>query len=236
MLIIVDKRLSSEAQKELTHYGEVLLFGTEHITYEAVSCHPDVFICFLNGKLIVAPNCPDEIIRKFSDNGIQFLTGVKPVGGLYPESALYNATITDNLLIHNLNFTDKSIFENAPDLKHINVNQAYTRCNLLHITENNFITSDRGIEKKIKAHGFNVLYVNPEQIVLPGFNHGFFGGCCGKHKNCLFINGNLKFIQEEENVRELCHLLKFEIIELTKKPLFDIGSILFIQEEEDMND
>jgi len=233
VLIIVDKRLSYKALKELSHWGEVIMFGTENVTYEAISCHPDVFFCPVKDKLIVAPNCPDEYKNKISEKGIQLIDGNNPVGLHYPESAYYNAVITDTILIHNLKFTDKRIFDSSPDVKYINVNQAYTRCNLLHISGNNFITSDRGIEKKLLSCDFNVLYNNPEQICLPGFKNGFFGGCCGMVKNKLFINGSLQFVSEKKKFRMFCDQLEVEIIELTNDALSDIGSILFIPENSD---
>lgn len=230
MLIIVDRRISSKGLKELSHWGEVIMFGTENMTYDAISCHPDVFFCMINDKIIVAANCPDEYKNSLTEKGIKLIGGIKSVGAQYPESAYYNAVTTDTLLIHNLKFTDKRIFDSVSDVKHINVNQAYTRCNLLHISGNNFITSDRGIEKKLLSCDFNILYINPEQINLPGFKHGFFGGCCGMVKNKLFINGSLQFVSEKKRFLGLCDQLEVEIIELTNEALSDIGSILFIQE------
>lgn len=230
MLIIVDKRISAEALKKLTRWGEVISFSTQHITYEAISCHPDVFICPVNDELIVAPNCPDEYKKKLSDKGIKIICGNKPVGPHYPESVYYNAVITDNYLIHNLAYTDKIILENTHNLQQININQAYTKCNLIHLSSNNFITSDKGIEKKLLTSGFSVLYIKPEQIILPGFKHGFFGGCCGIYKNRLYINGSLQFISEGEKLLKFCNQLEVEIVELTNAALLDLGSILFVDE------
>ncbi|MBQ5688902.1 MAG: hypothetical protein IIV21_02970, partial [Bacteroidales bacterium] len=74
---------------------------------------------------------------------IKLTEGKKEVGKKYPETVPYNAVGIGNTLIHNLKHTDStilSLYEN-----HIHVNQGYTRCNLVALNENCFITSDEGI-------------------------------------------------------------------------------------------
>lgn len=71
------------------------------------------------------------------------------------------------------------------------------------------------------------MYVNPEGIQLPGFDHGFVGGAAGIYKDQVFFIGNLDYFSEGEKFRHF--LSGYEIIELYDGPLFDGGSILFLE-------
>jgi len=73
-----------------------------------------------------------------------------------------------------------------------------------------------------------VLYVSPESILLEGFPHGFFGGCCGVWEDKVFVNGSLSLHPDGEKIREFLVSLGYEIVELNEGPLTDVGSIFFI--------
>ena len=50
MYAIIDKRCSKEIKENLKQYVDAVFeFSTEGITYNSISCHPDIFI-FQNGK------------------------------------------------------------------------------------------------------------------------------------------------------------------------------------------
>ncbi len=225
-MLIADKRIPDQAKEKLLSFGNVLFIETKGITYEAISGHPDIFFFKKDKDLIIAPNLPLKFKDELKKYSITFIEGEKTVGKKYPETAFYNAVVTENYLIHNLKYTDAAILEAAGNLKRINVNQAYTRCNLLPLPGDKFITSDRGIEKTLKNEGLEILYVSPKDILLPGFEHGFFGGTCGVFENKLLILGSLKHFKDGEKTRQFLDNAKMEIVELFKGPLFDGGSIL----------
>lgn len=228
MSAIVDKRIHPTALERLSGYDKTFLFETEGITYDAIACHPDIFFCAGGDSLIVAPNCPSGFRITLKEHGIVFREGKMPVGKLYPETACYNALVTDKYLIHNTDVTDSAVLTASGSRVRIHVKQAYTRCNLIHIGKDYFITSDRGIEKALREKNLNVLFIHPEPISLPGFSHGFFGGCCGLKGDKLFIHGGLHHIPEAETVRAYIHRAGAEVIELHDGPLSDIGSIVFV--------
>lgn len=148
------------------------------------------------------------------------------VGKKYPHTAHYNAVVTDTFLIHNPKYTEPTILSECSSLELIEVKQAYTRCNVLALPNDRFITSDKGIEKALQRKGLEVLYTDPKGILLPGFKNGFFGGACGIYNQQVFFIGKLDHFPEGENVRDF--LEGYEIIELYDGPLFDGGSILFL--------
>jgi hypothetical protein len=233
MLIIIDNKLSGEAKKKLSGFGDLLELKTEGIAYSAISGHPDIFFCQSPDKLIIAPNLPKPYFDQINELGINYIVGEFPVGPEYPASARYNAVATTNHLIHNFRHTDFMITRELEDLQPVHVDQGYCRCNLLTLKDDHFITSDAGIFKVLmgfQPEGFqpNVLFVSSSDILLKGFPHGFFGGCCGVWENKVFINGNLKFYKDGEKVRDFLYQLDYEIIELGSGPLTDIGSIFFM--------
>jgi hypothetical protein len=229
MQIIIDKRIPDSAKAALSRYGRLIEFESDGVVYDAVSGHPDIFLCQSGDGLIIAPNSPDAFINVMNESKIGFTFGNHSLGAKYPRTGHYNAVVTDRCLIHNLKITDAAIPESNRNKIHIHTNQAYTRCNLIALNNNHFITSDKGIEKALKRNRLNVLYVEPKGIELKGFKNGFFGGCCGVHDNKLFIIGSLKHYASGDFVREFTNDRAYTIIELYDGPLVDGGGIFFVK-------
>ena len=218
--IIADGRMPEEAKRNLKKLGDVLFLNPTETTYKSISAHPDIFFFQTEDGLIYAPNAPKKIVKELKKRKIKLTEGKKEVGKKYPETVPYNAVGIGDTLIHNLKHTDStilSLYEN-----HIHVNQGYTRCNLVALNENAFITSmedykevaetqrrkdaeccasTNSATEKLKAQGsefrvqsseFKVLYIDPKQIKLEGHDHGFFPGCCGVWNNNLIVCGSTK--------------------------------------------
>jgi len=230
MLIIANKKIPEEAKNSLQKYGELDMLETSGITEDSISGHPDLFFCKANNKLILAPNLPESYKDILETKNISFIEGKSNVGIKYPEAACYNAVITEKYLIHKSNITETEIINDCNNLSKIYVNQGFTRCSLLALKENYFITSDEGIYKTLISQELQVLLVSPNDIILPGHSYGFFGGTCGIYEDILFIIGNLNFYKDGESIRKFVQSLNYTIIELYNGPLFDGGSIIFIQQ------
>jgi hypothetical protein len=121
------------------------------------------------------------------------------------------------------------------DLQPVQVDQGYCRCNLLPLKDDHFITSDKGIYRVLSgwspgSSGLhpNLIHVSPVDILLEGFPHGFFGGCCGVWEDKVFVNGGLSFYKDGAKVRDYLGKSGYKIIELFDGPLMDCGSILFV--------
>jgi len=226
MLIISNNTLPSSAKEKLKDYGDLILLEKNHVVYDAISNHPDVFLCQIDDLLIIAPNTSNKLKETLSLKGLNIIEGIKPLGEKYPNTAIYNAVLTENFLIGNSNFIDEKIISHMGNRKIIDVKQAYTRCNLLPLAGERFITSDKGIQKQLLKSNLEVLYVNPEKIVLKGFANGFIGGCCGVFNNKVFIAGRLNYFPEGDKINDF--LEGSDIIELYDGPLLDVGSIFII--------
>jgi len=228
MLILCDSKMPIQAKTRLAAYGEVVDFTTEGITYDAISGHPDIFFCPTPSGLLVAPNLPPKYLDLLSHHNISYTSGQLPVGPAYPETAHYNTIVTEKFIIQNPAVADPLIAVRNPRLEIIPVKQGYVRCNLIALPNASYITSDRGIEKSLKQHHLEVLYVNPSQVELSGFEHGFFGGACGLPGNTLFICGSLNYFDEKEIIREFVASAGIHIVELYDGHPVDVGTILFL--------
>ena len=227
MLIIADARLPLETLRKLRNWGNLFGFSSRGIVYDSISGHPDVFLCQTPDAVVVAPNAPDELKAALQLNRITTLEGSFEVGNRYPHSARYNAWVGDNLLVHKLTNTDSAIMQICHDFEHLNVAQAYTRCNLVEV-KGLFITSDKGIEKAISGIGREVFYIDPRCIVLPGQKNGFIGGCMGYWQHQLFLAGSVRHFPEGPNLKKALVSRNVQLVELYDGPLFDGGAIMFL--------
>lgn len=228
MLVVIDKRIPEQAKETLSLLGNLLEIETRSITYEAISGHPDIFMCQSPTSLVVAPNLPQEILSWLRQEEIDFVTGSGPVGSRYPATACYNAVITGSMVIHRGGITEAMILGLHKERTFVDVNQGYTRCSLLALPGERFITSDLSIEKALSALQKDVLYVPPQGILLPGMEHGFFGGCCGILRNEIFVLGNLDLYPGGEQVKFFASSAGLTIISLYDGPLWDGGGIFFL--------
>lgn len=227
MQVIASASLPEAALSKLKSMAEIQLFNTQKITYQAIANHPDIFLCPTENGFVVAKNIPPDQKNALLNSTPTLIQGESPVGKNYPESAHYNAVITSGYLIHNLKYTDPVLLSACSDKTKINVNQAYTRCNVLALAHDWFITSDRGIESALLNHHLHVLYVEPHEILLPGFAHGFFGGTCGIYNQTVWFAGSLNHLKQGREVSNLLDRLGYSTVELYDGPLFDGGSLFF---------
>ena len=238
--IIADARMPEEAKKNLKKLGDVLFLNPTDITYKSISAHPDIFFFQTKDGLIHAPNAPKRIIKELKKRKIKLTEGKKEVGKKYPETVPYNAVGIGDTLIHNLKHTDPTILSLYE--YHIHVNQGYTRCNLVALNGNSFITSipdnrqqttDNRLcpsESHVETYGrTSILHIDPKQIKLEGHDHGFFPGCCGVWKNNLIVCGSTKHLKEKEALDKFLKDNGFNLIELYDGELVDVGSVLIIE-------
>jgi ribosomal protein L30E len=234
-LIIVDRKIPEEAKEKLSDYGKVVGFFTEGLTYPAISGHPDIFFCKTPQVLVIAPNLPEEYFRILDQYLIRYEIGNSEVGinGERKEihhSAFihYTAAVSDEYLVHALQYTEPVILQNCHYLKKISVKQGYTRCNLLLLDKKHYITSDKGTDESLNQHGLEGLVVSPSGILLPGFQNGFIGGTMGIYAEKIFITGSLHRYPEGRKITNYLEALNYEIVELYDGPLIDAGGILFL--------
>jgi hypothetical protein len=228
MIVIGDYRLPLEAKEELRRFARFVPFAANSIVYNAISGHPDIFFCFTDNYVVVAPNTPSGYKQILKDAKVDLFEGKNTVGNRYPSSARYNAVVTRNFIIHNLEITDETVLKTFPDRRQIHVNQGYTRCSLFALDDNAFITSDKGIFKTLEKYEVEILYADSSDVVLPGLSNGFIGGCFTRKGDRVFVTGSLNFIKNGETIRNFISRRGYEIVQLYDGPLFDGGGLLFL--------
>ena len=227
-LIITDKRMPLPAKNMLKTIGNPVFLQTELLVYKSISGHPDIFICQGDEGLVVAPGLHSEILKPLADYAIRVINGLVDPGKTYPESARYNAVVTPDFIIHNLKITDPVIFETFPGRKHLHVNQGYTRCNLLALGNNHFITSDHGIERALRQEGKMVLFADPAHVRLKGQKNGFFPGCCGIFRDEILVAGSLNHHPQKSEILDFIEMTGLKVRELFAGELTDVGGIIVI--------
>lgn len=228
MLIIADNKLPCEVKENLSSLGTFRGFHSSGITYDAVSGHPDIFLTRIKDVIVAAPNTPDEFLSFIKQGNLTIVQGENAAGLKYPSSARYNAASAGNTFIHNMKISDPVILEYSTGMKRIHVAQGYTRCSLIPLSSREFVTSDAGIHKALISVGLSSLLVDASSVILPGFNHGFIGGCCGIIDKTVYFTGKLNTLKEGSDVKDFILQAGYEIVELGSGPLFDCGSIFFI--------
>lgn len=225
--IIASATMPAEAREKLETLGNVVWLEPSGLAYPSISSHPDIFFFCDNERncksIVCANNTPEDWIEKLD---LKLIKGEKNIGEKYPETVPYNAVGVGDILIHNLKFSDEKLWKKSLQ---INVNQGYTRCNLLALNSKNYITSDLGIKKVLEKNGFNVFYVDPQQIVLPGQKYGFFPGCCGLSGDNVVICGSLNHLKECKELKKFIRRNKMKITELYSGKPIDVGSVFFIK-------
>lgn len=228
MIIIASESIPETAFRKLQTTGTVLLLGRQIGPYPAIAAHPDVFLCQKGHVVYSSPALSAWLSPKMGKG--RFVPGKNLPGKTYPHTAIYNAVFAGNTFVHHLGVSDPILLKAAQNMEHIHVNQAYTRCNLLGLNSACFVTSDRGIEKKLLLAGKKVFYIDPHQIVLPGKNHGFFGGACGLYDQTIYVCGNWQSLKEAAALQAFCQQCGFTIASLCDGPVIDIGAVFFVKE------
>lgn len=226
MLAFIDKRAHPTIKKNLSKYFEVIDFETKGITYDAVSCHPDIFLLKLQERIYIPKNLPDTYLKVLENTSFEIIILDLEIGGKYPQTALLNIATNEQYIIHNLKITPKELLD-FPNYKYINVNQGYSRCSIIPLNDF-YITSDRGVYNTLISKGLDVNFVDNDNIILEGYDKGFIGGTCGIWKQKIFLMGSLKYYNWGTDLRNKLEKYNYEIIELYDGLLFDGGTIMFL--------
>lgn len=181
------------------------------------------------GECLLAPGCEELRIallkQKFSVKEISLT-----LNSTYPQDiALCCFALGKALYCHPAH--------TAPEIRalysHIRpVRQGYARCSTCIVEEGCIITADLGIAAVAEADGVEVLRITPGHIALPGYPHGFIGGCCGLlSPDLLAFTGKIDTHPDNSRIRAFCRERGVDILCLTDGPLVDIGGILPLLEE-----
>lgn len=229
---IVDYRTSKEEILNLKKLGcEVLVCPPSSILYEAVCGHPDMLLHIVNSKnIIVQKDMDTGFIDTLKNLQLHITFSENNLGSTYPYDIILNSVNLPNLFIHNIKYTDPKLLEMVNDKKIINVKQGYTKCSTAIVSQNAAMTSDTTIANVLSRENIDVLLLPSGDILLPGLNYGFIGGCCGLlDKKLLAFYGDLNYYAYGKEVMEFLKKHSVEPVFLKKGKLIDRGSLFIIE-------
>lgn len=226
--VIVDYRITYEEKYSLEKLGYDILFcPPSNILYDAVSGHPDMLLHFINkNTILLHKTMENSFVNKLKALNYNILFSEKELQSCYPNDIILNALNLGNVLVHNLKHTDNTLLNHFEHLNKIHVKQGYTKCSTAIVNDHAIITSDTGIAKALYKLNFDILLIPPGDILLPGLDYGFIGGCCGLlEPNLLAFFGNLKFYKNGDIVLDFLKKHKVTPVFLSKNKLVDRGTL-----------
>lgn len=229
-IAFVDYRTSDEEMSNLSKYVDSIITVPKYSKlYNAIDGHPDIQLSLTNSEdfsLIVNKDIDLTFLDQLNKLNIKYKLSTEFIGSTYPDNISLNAIVLKNYLIHNLKYTDSSLLVFSKDKEKINIKQGYAKCSTVVLREKALITSDKGIYKSLIEHDFDVLLLNPGDILLPGLDYGFIGGSTGLlTSNKLGIFGDLSYYNQGNEVIKFLKKYDIEPIYLRKGPLIDRGSL-----------
>lgn len=229
---IVDYRITDEEKHNLKELGcKILVCPPSDLLYEAVSGHPDILLHIIDKKnIIVHKNMNIEFTNLLKELSFNVIFSKNSLSSLYPYDIILNGVNLPHLFMHNIKYTDPELLKEVTNKKLINVKQGYTKCSTAVVSKKAIMTSDKTIAKALCKENIDVLLLPTGDILLPGLDYGFIGGCCGLlDGNHLAFYGDLNYYAYKEMVLDFLRKHNVIPIYLRHGNLIDRGSLLIIE-------
>ena len=228
-----------EGEDALAEYGcrVIRVPGADYLA-PPVSSHPDMIFLPLGDKLFCHRLYLSTDVGRSTTETAASLGGktIVPIddetGAEYPLDVPLNCAVIGNILLASPH-TSLAVTEYAEGIGMVicRVKQGYVKCSSAVINGDGqgVITSDSGIAHTAEKNGIKVLIVPPGDIILPGYDYGFIGGCTGYDGGKMFFTGDLSLYPHEKEVKAFLGGFGCEAVSLLPgRPLTDYGSILFL--------
>lgn len=230
---IVDYRASEHVINSIKKYniGIIKTIKCDDIL-EPVNGHPDMVLHPIDyNTVVVAPNVYEYYNEMLKSFRIKVIKGGKTLSRNYPEDIAYNVARIGKYAIHNLNYTDEILryYLQKSDIDFIHVNQGYSKCSMACIDEFKAVASDTIIYNTIINLGYDCMYVNPQNIILHGFNYGFIGGSLGLiNQNTILATGHFKKLQDGKKLTKFIANSNKVLDIVANEALIDLGTIIVL--------
>lgn len=229
--VIIDYRATDEILNYLKKINiEPILTIKCKDLQEPVDGHPDMVIHPVDFQtFVVAPNVYDYYRNVLEDKSIKVIKGGKTLSRNYPEDIAYNVARIGRYAVHNTKHTDQVLkyYLEEADIEFIHVNQGYSKCSMAALGDNKALTSDLLIHDKLKSYNIDCMYINPEVVLLKGYNHGFIGGCAGLINEKIFLStGKIGDKNILTSLKQFIKLAGYIYDEASSGQIIDLGSLI----------
>ncbi len=199
-----------------------------------IKSHADLILSTVDDTLLIDENAHKDIYRQLAELGIPYITEHTELTSSYPEDIAYNAVVTSKFLMHKLKDTAPLLLEHSTYTNKclIPVRQGYTKCSTVVVSNHSIITSDRGIYEAAKDY-IKVLLIQPGNVLLDGYDHGFLGGASASFEDAIVFHGDLRKHPDFLRIKEFIESEQKKLIYYPDYPLTDIGSVLVLEHRKD---
>lgn len=197
---------------------------------EQICGHTDIMLhCTADGIAVVE----ETVYGYYKDRlkNVKLIKGKAHLGARYPHDIAYNAARVGNRIFCNEKFTNEEIlrYYREHEYRIVDIKQGYAKCSICIVSDDAIITSDMGICRAAEKSEIDVLLASDDEILLPGFDHGFIGGATGLlDKKTLAICGDAKYLRDCEKIMDFCGKYGVDVLSLCDGAPLDVGSITVI--------
>ncbi|MBE5039622.1 hypothetical protein INF28_03985 [Oscillospiraceae bacterium DSM 107454] len=197
---------------------------------DATATHPDMQIHAVNDNTaFCAPEC-FAYYRRVLPKRIHLIAGNTRLKGTYPFNCAYNVARVGNYVFCNTESVDPLLIQWYRTNRKIiiPIRQGYAKCNLCPLSDEAFLTEDRGIYNTVIKQNLPVkCFLLPAgEVILDGYPYGFIGGASGGFKEILFWYGNPEYCSFYSQLEKLMQTYHISNISLYDMPLYDLGGII----------
>ncbi len=226
--VIASKILATDIVAELKELGiECLQYWENPYINNETKYHPDMmFYKLTTGDVLCGDKTPfvhklDTFVKVIHSKSI-------PRDG-YPLDCIFNCFIAKNCLFCG-DSTASEIIEDAlkAGLDICRVKQGYAACSTVKVTDDAFISSDKGIIKELASKGYDALLVSNDGILLNGYSNGFIGGASLTTDSYVAFTGSIKKHKDYNNIKSFINNYNKNIISLSNNTLYDYGGFIVL--------
>ena len=197
-----------------------------------VASHADMLFCVLNKVVFCYEDYIKEnnLLSALMNEGYEVVFVSHMCQKDYPNDISLNVLVMGKLLFCNQKYTAQEILLYAKNNGYsvVDVKQGYSACSTLVLDANTAITSDFGMAKAIEATGKRVLLINCDDILLPGYNHGFIGGATAMVDEKIVVFGELDNTSFKEKLELVAKENKVGIFSILSGRVYDFGGVKLI--------
>lgn len=226
---VIANGLSEKALDNLKKQGiEVIVTAPNHAVDKRISSHADVsFLYDGEGTLFIASEMAEY--KNIFTGIVSVVIIPEKLGNEYPRDVLLNCVILGRKLVCNVDTVSPTVLKYFTEKEFliINVKQGYTKCSVLPVSDNAFITDDPSIAAACSSAGVDVLTVSKGCVKLDGFDYGFIGGASGKiSDDTVAFCGDINTHPDSDEIIKFLEKYGLTPLSLDNNQLYDIGSII----------
>ena len=226
MVFAVGEACPPEAEKRLQEYGKVVRIPADVSLAPPVQGHIDMIFFPWKGRLY----CSSEYYERNREEtdrlcALTDMTAVPVLcerGAGYPYDVGFNALCLEDREI--IICRSSSFAVRPADALIVDTRQGYAGCSSLYAA-GTVISADQSVLKAAVTAGVDVWPVPERGILLPGYDTGFIGGCCGVYRDSIFVVGDTSESDVGQSLERFCLSHSLRLISIYNGPLTDIGGI-----------